>query len=70
MEADITNQNHENPMLFIYLLSVLIGSISIYNYKPTLDFIFICLAIIGACINIYLGCKKIFSKKNLDKEIE
>jgi putative Mn2+ efflux pump MntP len=69
MEADITNQNHENPMLFIYLLSILMGTISIYNAKPTLDFVFICLAITGAIINIYLGCKKIFTKKNWEKDI-
>jgi hypothetical protein len=69
MESIITSPHEpsDNPMQFLLILSILLGGISIYNLKPTLDIIFIFLAIIGAGINIYLGCKKIFKKKHTTK---
>jgi hypothetical protein len=50
MESIITSPHEpsDNPMQFLLILSILLGGISIYNLKPTLDIIFIFFSIIVA----------------------
>jgi hypothetical protein len=55
------SSNHNN--IFILILSIFFGGVSLMQTKPIFDFIFIILAIAGALTTLIINIRKIKNKE-------